>query len=465
MNELPRKNHHGFVLSQLVRSPPAKKKQRAAALMTAVVLPLCLVVIMNDYRTNWRSLSRQLELTAAINQERAKNISAVSEGSEEPEAEILQITSSPDDSVMNPVNDADGSTTEMLSYTISLNTNKTSTTTITTTTNTTTTSVIPNVLIAGAQKGGTTSIAHYLHEQHGACFSNPNATYAQGHGKESHFFDIPWVRKQGLAQYQSLFAHCLQNEYQSNHSNNKLLVVDGTPEFMKFPKLIWKTYEEQGTADQLKIIFTLREPVARELSWYRHRVRDCRTQDYAKSVCHKDDNNNTTTPYSFAATMQRELVPKLRHGNYRHMYGTYALYLQEWFQLFDRSRQILVLAYDEAQRDPDRFLQRIQTFLELDDDTSSSTAHGSLPRQNTATADQKQQEEPPCEVQLQLWKLFAPLNEQLYQLLEEHPGPAGIEQRPFPRFSHHCIVETDDDDNDDDVDETKSNNTTVTNHA
>jgi len=68
-------------------------------------------------------------------------------------------------------------------------------------------SIIPNVLIAGAQKGGTTSISHYLHSEHNACFSVPTS-WSQGEGKESHFFDIPWLRKRGIDYYRQLFAHC-----------------------------------------------------------------------------------------------------------------------------------------------------------------------------------------------------------------------------------------------------------------
>jgi len=210
--------------------------------------------------------------------------------------------------------------------------------------------VIPNVLIAGAQKGGTTSIAHYLHSQHGACFSDPNAYYAQGEGKEAHFFDIPSMRQNGLPHYQRLFSHC----------HNATLVIDGTPEYMKFPKRIRQIYDEQGTADQLKIIFTLREPVSREISWYQHRLRDCKTEAYARGVC--DNNGN---PKTFGSVMQSEVMVKLRHQNYNHMYSTYAQYLTHWFEEFDRSTQILILSYDEAKSDPNRFLQRIHEFLQL----------------------------------------------------------------------------------------------------
>merc|ERR1712137_1114969 len=43
--------------------------------------------------------------------------------------------------------------------------------------------------------------------------------------------------------------------------------------------------------------------------------------------------------------------------------GMYARYLRQWFKYFDRSKQILILDYEELKNDPGSYMKRIGTFL------------------------------------------------------------------------------------------------------
>jgi Sulfotransferase domain len=277
--------------------------------------------------------------------------------------------------------------------------------------------LIPHHTGSGVQKGGTTSIAHYLNETQHACFSDPTASISKGEGKESHFFDnFKTYNSSGLIYYQRIFEHC----------QGKQLIVDGTPEFLKTGQRIFDTYTKHGSLDKLKIIISLREPVSREISWYNHRLRDCPEQLYARSVCNAETNE--TVP--FVNIVQQELAWKLGNNDTRNVYGTYAQYLEVFFELFDR-KNILILSYDEAKSDSTALLQRIHKFLDLPGKPKE------LPHDNS---DKGKHEMPPCNVQRALSRRFEPYNQQLYKLLEDNPGPP-MEQRPFPKFRNKCFDE------------------------
>jgi hypothetical protein len=275
---------------------------------------------------------------------------------------------------------------------------------------------IPNVLIAGAQKSSTSSITVHLAYSYDACVSL-DIEGSKGGGKEPHFFDNHF--ENGLPYYESVFSHC--------QDKNASLILDATPETMLFPERVRLTYEEHGTADKVKILFSLREPVSREISWYNHRVRDAALPDppqYSKNLFREDGQIS-----KFKGAVKREIIPSLITGRVnRHSYGMYVKWLERWIQVFDR-KQILVLSYDELKQNSTRYLERIHEFLGI-------PVNKSLEIEKANTGGSKS-EQPGCAVQKRLAALFEPYNEQLYDLLERHPGPPQ-EQRPFPKFHFEC---------------------------
>jgi hypothetical protein len=282
---------------------------------------------------------------------------------------------------------------------------------------------IPNILIAGAQKASTTSIARYLRHWLGACFSEPN-------GKEAHFFDYPRTYRSGLSVYQDRFAHC---------PSDARFLLDGTPDTMVYADQVKKIYDEHGSTDALKVIFILREPVAREISRYNHQRRLAMSPNntthsgWGKHLVAKSDNG-TTVIKSFLEDAQTQIVRPIQSQSLHQQKSCYAHHLRRWFDLFDRRRQVLVLSYDELTSHPASFLRRLHVFLDVPVPTDDSAL--TVPRHNTAAAESSivSSYAPPCVDQWALAKLFEPLNEDLYRLLQDHPGPA-MEQRPFPRFA------------------------------
>ena len=120
----------------------------------------------------------------------------------------------------------------------------------------------PHIFIIGAQKCGTTSL-HALIVQHEEICSVAV--------KEMHYFDRRW--EEGSRWYQSK----ILNLAQTHNCNQSELVIDATPAYIRnvvVPGRFAITYAPEELAKK-KFILALREPVSREISWYKHNVREC----------------------------------------------------------------------------------------------------------------------------------------------------------------------------------------------
>ena len=240
-------------------------------------------------------------------------------------------------------------------------------------------------------------------------------------GKEAHFFDEDEMMAKKLSHYESLFDHCSKNTTR--------VYMDATPKYMLYPENVRKIYEEHGTADTVKIMFTLREPVSRDLSWYNHLLREnnkARPPEWAKEAT---DPNNSGKVLNFANYTELRILPSMREEHPSNR-GLYAHWLRKWFKLFNRS-QIFVASYDDFRRNETDFLTRVHAFLELPD----RNPNGQAPKSNDKHA--MNVDPIPCSVQEHLANEFEPLNQELYDLLEANPGPP-MEKRPFTRFQFKC---------------------------
>ncbi|KAL7558759.1 hypothetical protein ACA910_010068 [Epithemia clementina (nom. ined.)] len=360
---------------------------------------------------------------------------------------------------------------------------------------------IPNVLLAGAQKAGTTAVAEYLQRAEFAnhiCWAQPQHGLAYT-AKEPHFFDHNHTFEQGgLDYYQRIYSHC---------QNHHRILLDATPNYFTFLQRIYDFYRHLGLVDDLKVIFIVREPMARELSWFHHLEYHaiCNythepTPDYvARDIyrhydhyLHHDNGTTTvvqteetkeggdspflsTSPppppplWTFAEYLNQTVLPRLAlETESESNVGLYVLWLRQWFALLDRRRQIWVVHYDQVLHNQTLFLDQLHAFLNLplgssfDDNNNNDNAPTSpnrrnrrrpqspqsqpqrrpprywLPRSNQQHA--PDEDTPSCAVQEALYRYFEPYNEQLYHLLDQSPGggPASVETRPFARFQFQC---------------------------
>lgn len=133
----------------------------------------------------------------------------------------------------------------------------------------------PRLFILGTQKGGTSSLALALKEHGTACFSNPerDGTWHAWGGqtdKEPHAFsEINTSTWMGLLrrpeQYSRLFqpADCPHRHF-----------VDATPAYLRSAQAPSRLYLVAPPAlrPQLRMVVIVREPIARDLSWFNHKL-------------------------------------------------------------------------------------------------------------------------------------------------------------------------------------------------
>lgn len=202
-------------------------------------------------------------------------------------------------------------------------------------------------------------------------------------------------------------------------------MMDATPNTMLYPGRVREVYDQQGSAEELRIIFSLREPVAREVSWYQHLVREATGKNPPKwSTKGVLDELGRVRSFANYTTWKLTSLNK----NPKTCRGFYAYWLNQWFKCFDR-QQILIVSYEDFKANQTDVLLRIHEFLGL-----PVTGSLSAPRANAMHV-----LTPPieCEAQQKWAKQFEVPNEELYSLLEANPGPF-MEKRPFQPFEFKC---------------------------
>lgn len=278
---------------------------------------------------------------------------------------------------------------------------------------------LPNVLLIGAQKSGTTALASWLFDN-GVCSPARFAGEPSHFAKEVHFFDNQLRYKEGIEFYAKRFQHC----------DDRKFAMDATPETLLWPHHVHETYgralpssssSSPEALSDLGLIVILREPISRELSRYNHMKQEflATTGDMTSWFSNVAFANGTVM--SFDRYVDTVLAPNIFKDSWRWM-SKYVDNLRRWIELFDRNK-LLVLSYDELQQDPESVQWRIKEFL-------GCKFTGELRRRNSKGKYNASVSE--C-VRRALGPRFAAKNEELYQFLEKHPGP-WMEQRPFPRF-------------------------------
>jgi len=347
-------------------------------------------------------------------------------------------------------------------------------------------SILPNVLLVGGQKSGTSALAEWLFRARGLCrpriFSGEPAHFA----KEAHFFDRRDRYEEGTNFWAARFEHCrvrdAKAEGDGGTNTSRNLVMDATPNYLPFAERVREAYDRIGLdlAEKLKVLVVLRDPVKRELSLYNHKVGLYRSADTEQEPFWRDavdwaevegggrsangKGNGDGTLLSFEEYSERTTLrryerrnegkvqnnkPSCYMPNYSRMgcYGFYALHLMYWMKHF-RHDQILILSHAELLRDTGSFVSRIDSFLGLQaagrqqrrgEGERGDTAllnvgtDGPIPMVNVREHEYKV-EMMRCSTRDRLERVFESPNRELYRLLASKDGPE-MEQRPFSNFT------------------------------
>ena len=213
---------------------------------------------------------------------------------------------------------------------------------------------MPDFLVIGAKKGGTTSVANWLvqHPQVMPMFPRLQRR------KSPHFFDINYWR--GADWYLSHFPTRTARAIRRRHAGGAL-VGESSPYYLFHPAAAARIKE---TAPRARLIAVLREPVSRAHSNYFDRV-VAGTEELPTFEEAIDAEEGRLA----GVTAEWLSVPE--HYSYDHDHhtylarGRYAEQLRPYFEHFSRD-QMLILPLETLKNDPAGAFRRIEDHLGLD---------------------------------------------------------------------------------------------------
>jgi hypothetical protein len=223
---------------------------------------------------------------------------------------------------------------------------------------------LPNCLIIGAAKSGTTSLWHYL-RQHPDVFMHPR--------KQLNFFSVesadqtfngPDPRDLSSRAIRTLTDY----RAQFGQASGKTIIGEASNSYLYSSTAAARI---RVTIPEVKLIAILRHPADRAYSRFLQLVRSGRevTTDFAKALEHEDQR------------IREKWWPDF---HYLHV-GLYYTQLKPYFDLFDKE-QIRIYLFDDMERDALAVVKDAFNFLNVDSkfvpDTSIRYSASGIPRNN-----------------------------------------------------------------------------------
>ena len=196
---------------------------------------------------------------------------------------------------------------------------------------------LANLIIAGVNKAGTTSLFHYLSAHPEICGSKDKET--------CYFLPLLYDKDPGpVSEYQQQFSQCGNTRYR----------LEATPGYITGGK---KIADAIATTTGAKIIIILKEPVERLVSFYKRK----------KATLQLPENISFS---QFVSKCEKVGPDDLnRHEN--HLYsalavGNYSAFLEPWLERFGSDLKIVF--FDDLQKDPKQFMLDLAKWLQIDGD-------------------------------------------------------------------------------------------------
>lgn len=198
---------------------------------------------------------------------------------------------------------------------------------------------LPNFVLVGAAKAGTTSLYHYLRQ-------HPEVYLPDSH-KESRFFasellkDVLHYKQTSIftfEDFKALYRGAEAYKAIGDFGNAYLLYPDHV-----IPKI------KQHLGD-VKIVMVLRDPVERAFSAYQFA---CRYQHESAS-------------FEQALAQEEERVPKAKHPPDIFYYKRYGLYYDKVKAFLEAFDQVHIILNEDLRNDPEGVMKKLFQFLDID---------------------------------------------------------------------------------------------------
>lgn len=208
--------------------------------------------------------------------------------------------------------------------------------------------LMPDFIIIGTQRGGTTSLYNYLAH-------HPNIAAASI--KEVHFFDKNYFK--GLTWYRAQFPSIMQKYYTEHIRKQEFVTGEATPYYLFHPHVPARV---ANVMPHVKLIVQLRNPVDRAYSQYYHEVEmGHETLSFADAIA--QETERTHQEAEKIAANERYTSYNYQHYTYLSR-GIYVDQLRPWMKHFPKE-QFLILKSEDFYKNPAGAFQETLQFLGL----------------------------------------------------------------------------------------------------
>jgi hypothetical protein len=208
--------------------------------------------------------------------------------------------------------------------------------------------VLPDFVIIGAQRCGTTSLYNHL-------VTHPNVIAA--FKKETLFFSNYYAK--GRNWYRAHFALGRRKGHGRRRPGPDLVTGEASPYYLFHPHAPRRARE---TVPNARLIALLRNPVDRAYSHYHHEVKmGLESLSFEDALAAEGKRLSQETP----KVLEDENYRSFNHQNYSYLArGVYVDQLENWARSFGRN-QLLVLRSEDFDEDPARTLRQVIEFMDL----------------------------------------------------------------------------------------------------
>jgi len=210
--------------------------------------------------------------------------------------------------------------------------------------------VLPDFIIIGAHKSGTTALYDYLIE-------HPNVLAASD--KEIHFFDLNYAK--GVGWYRARFPTFLAKFLASRLRKGPVLTGEASPYYILYPHTPKRV---RALMPDVKIIVMLRNPIDRAYSHHHHEIRKKReTQSFEDVIRLEPERLRGEVD----KILRDECYISYNHNYYSHLSrGIYIDQIKNWHEHFPRE-QMMIIRSEDFFADAARVYADVQRFLGLPD--------------------------------------------------------------------------------------------------
>jgi hypothetical protein len=249
--------------------------------------------------------------------------------------------------------------------------------------------VLPDFIVIGAAKSGTTSLYEYFRNH-----SNLFGSYK----KEIGFFDNNY--NLGTEWYRTWFP--TKSSMEKRINNNKNLAYEVSPSYFQSPWCIKNMHE---TIPNPKLILVLRNPVDRTYSHYQHSTR----RGIKTKIPFRDLLNRDLETYERIKNEDNGIINKEFLWNSYIGPSIYAKLIKEWLKYFSLD-QLLIFSTEELKKNHRDVFSRIHDFLNIkDEEIDTVTKHNTGGDYTPLDSDLRQK----------LINFFKPHNEELFNIINQ----------------------------------------------